>query len=228
MLSKENPGVRKYLGPISKPISRALRAIQIISRNPRHVLKLLFNCSFAPHIQSQPDVYPFAAYLGKRLGCNHVIAIGQPSAKDLIQIYPKFEFIGIVPSADLELCRNQYGFGTWLEENATLAGTLPVPKDVVQRAVIVSKDVDQFVNPASLLKNLKTWLDHAPVCILTSTDRDLDRAGSNGSATTTATRAARWNLTELEDLLRAEGFNLEFIGWTASDNVNYERKQSWR
>jgi hypothetical protein len=31
-------------------------------------------------------------------------------------------------------------------------------------------------------------------------------------------------LIELKDLLRSEGFNLDFIGWTASDNVNYEKK----
>jgi len=30
--------------------------------------------------------------------------------------------------------------------------------------------------------------------------------------------------TDLEPLLRAEGFNLEFVGLTASDNVNFEKK----
>lgn len=227
MLSKGNPRVRQYLGqflgPISKHISSARSAAQIISRNPRHALKLLLNCRSAPRTQSQPDVYPFAAYLGERFGSTHVIAIGRPSARDLIQLYPKFEIIGIVPGADLQLYRNQYGFGTWLEESTNLAGTLSVREDVLKRAVIVCNDLEQFVSPASLLRNLKTWLDHAQVCILTSTDRDLDRAGSNGFPTT-PTRPGRWNLIELEDLLRAEGFNLEFIGWTANDNVNYAKK----
>src|SRR3989442_941714 len=144
MLSKQNPRVRKYLGqflrPISKPIFRALSTAQLISRNPPHVLRLLFNSRSAPHTQSQPDVYQFAAYLAERFGCTHVIATGGPSAKDLIQLYPKFEFIGIAPSADLELYRNQYRFGTWQEENATLAGTLLVPEHVLQRAVIVCND----------------------------------------------------------------------------------------
>ncbi len=81
--------------------------------------------------------------------------LGRPTANDLIQLYPEFEIIGIVPGADLEFYRNQYGFGTWLEENTNLAGTLSVPEDVLKRAVIVC-DLEQVVSPASLLKQLKT------------------------------------------------------------------------
>ena len=218
MLSKAYPrlrtALRQFSGPVSSLLSRALKTTETISQNPRHVLKLLLNSRLAPPTQLQPDVYPFAAYLAERFGCTHLIAIGQPSPKELIQIYPKFEFVGIVPSLDVESCHKRYGFGSWLDENNSLAGTLPVPKEVVQRAVVVSKDVDQFTDPQSLLKNLKVWLAHAPVCILTSTDRDL----------TTAGRPGKWNSREFEDLLRAEGFNLEFIGWTADDNVDYEKK----
>jgi hypothetical protein len=226
MLSKLNPGVRRSLGqflrPISQPISRALSTADLISRDPPHVIKLLLNCWLAPRTRSQPDVYPFAAYLAERFGCTHVIATGRPGAADLLQLYPKYEVIGIVPGRDMEFYRNQYGFGTWLEESETLAGALPGPEEVLQRAVIVCNDLDKFVSSAALLKNLKLWLDHAPVCILTATDRDLARAGSNGLPPTT-TGSGRWNLIELQDLLDTEGFNLEFIGWTAGDNVSYEK-----
>lgn len=217
---RQYPG--RFLGPISKHISSARSAAQVISRNPRHGVKLLFNCRSEPRIQFQPDVYPFAAYLAERFGCTHVIVTGKPTAKNLIQLYPQFEIIGIVPGVDLESARSQYGFGTWLEENEGRVG-LSIPEDVLKRAIIICQDLEQFVSPAFLLNNLKTWLDHAQLCILTSTDKALDRAGSNG-VQTTPTRSGRWNLIELEDLLHAEGFNLEFIGWTASDNVNYEKK----
>lgn len=213
----------RFLHSVSQHTSGARSAAQVISRGPRHGLKLLFNSRSAPRIQSQPDLYPLAAYLGERFECTHVIAIGRPSAKDLIQLYPQFEIVGIVPSADLQRYRNQYGFGTWLEENTNLAGTPSLRKDVLKRAIIVCSGLEQFDSSASLLKNLKTWLDHAPVCILTSADRELDRAGSNGFGTT-PTRPGRWNQIELEAMLRAEGFNLEFIGWAASDNVKYEKK----
>jgi hypothetical protein len=217
--------VRQYFGhllsPISKHILNARSAAQVLSRNPRRGLRLLFNSRSEPRTQSQPDVYPFAAYLGERFGCTHAIAIGRPTAKDLLQLYPQFEIVGIVPGADQSSC-NQYGFGTWLEENMNLAGTLSLPEDVLKRAVIVCTDLEQFVSPISLLRNLKTWLEYAPICILTIADRNLNGSGSNGSSATPA-RPARWNLIELEDLLRAEGFNVEFVGRTASDNVSYEK-----
>lgn len=150
-----------------------------------------------------------------------MIAIGSPTAKDLRQLFPQFEIIGIVPSADLKRCRNRYGFATWLE-NTDLASALSLPADVLQRAAIVCQELEQFVDPAALLNNLKTWLEHAPVCILTTTDRDLTVAGKNGLAG--PARPATWNLKEFEDLLRTEGFNLEFIGRAASDNVSFEKK----
>ena len=219
MVRKGSLRFRRYLGPFSRYISSTA---EIISRNPRPGLKLLFKSRSEPRIQSQPDVYPFAAYLAERFGCTHVIAIGRPTARELLQIYPKYELIGIVPGADLEFYRKQYGFGSWLEENAILAGTQLVPESVLQRAVIVCTDLDHFVSDP-LLKNLKLWLDHAPVCILTATDRDLTQGGGGGFPAITSSQAG-WNLKELSDLLRADGFNLEFIGWTASDNVNYEKK----
>jgi hypothetical protein len=112
--------------------------------------------------------------------------------------------------------------GTWLEENTTLAETPLLPESLLRRAAIVCKDVDHLVSD-SLLNYLKRWLNHAPVCILTATDKDLAPAGEGGLRANTSCQSG-WNLEELSDLLCANGFNLEFIGWTASDNVHYEKK----
>jgi DNA-dependent RNA polymerase auxiliary subunit epsilon len=210
MLSKGNPLVRQYLdrllGPFSRHLSSARHTAQFISHNPRQCLKLLLNSRSEPRVQTEPDVYPFAAYLGERFECTHVIVIGKPAAKNLMQLYPRFEIIGIVPGAEVESCRNKYGFGTWLEENLNRDQSLS--EDVLKRAIIICKDLEQFISPTSLLENLKTWLAHAPVCIVTTS-----QTSSGGSS-----------LTEFEKLLRSEGFNVEFIGFTASDNVNYEKK----
>jgi glycosyltransferase involved in cell wall biosynthesis len=214
MLSKRNSRLRKFLGPLSRRISRTA---QTISQNPSQVLRLLFNSWSAPRTQSQPDVYPFAAYLAERFGCTHVITIDRPSARDLIHLYPRFEIIGIVPGADLQSYVNQYGFGTWLDESASFAATPSPPKAVRKAAVVICKDLDQFDEPETLLSKLKILLEQAPVCILTSSDRDLNPA--DGSTT----RTAKWNLIELEQLLNSKGFQVEFSGWTASNNVDYEK-----
>jgi hypothetical protein len=90
-----------------------------------------------------------------------------------------------------------------LDGDTNLAVTAPLSEEVVKRALVVS-DLDSFDNPGDVLEILKTALSQAPVCILTSSDS--------------------WSLIELERMLRSEGFHLEFIGWTATDNVNYEKK----
>src|SRR4030095_16912439 len=87
----------------------------------------------------------------------------------------------------------------------------------------VCNDLERFVSTSSRLKSLKIWLEHAPVCILTTADKDFN-ATDNSESQGIPRGPARWNLVELEDLLHAEGLNAEFVGWTASDNVNYEKK----
>lgn len=218
MFTNRNSRLRKFLGPLSRRISRTVDTAQTISQNPSQVLRLLFNSWSAPRIQSQPDVYPFAAYVAERFGCTHVIAIDRPGARDLIHLYPRFEIIGIVPTADLHSYRHQHGFGTWLDEAASVAATPSLSGEVLKWAVVVCKDLDQFAEPESLLSNLKLLLEQAPVCILTSSDRDLNQASGSPA------RTARWNLIELVQLLKSKGFHVEFSGWTASDNVDYEKK----
>jgi hypothetical protein len=219
--------VKKYLGqfltPIATRVASARKASQIISRNPRQGLRLLVDAQTTARSESQPDVYPFAAYLAERFGCTHVIAIDGPTAANLIQLHPRFEIIGIVPSAEVERYSHQYGVGSWLAESSDLAGAIKLSDELLQRSLIICKNLERFSAPTSLLKSLKVWLKHAPVCILTSADRDLNPDNSNGS-TNPVNHRGKWNLLELEHLLRAEGFNPEFIGWTVSDNADYEKK----
>ena len=222
--------VREQIGRSLRPITRHIPGIraaaEILSRSPGPGLRLLLDSRSTPQTRSQPDIYPFAAYLGQQFECAHVIAIGKPRAKDLIQLYPQFGIIGVVPEADLVWYRDRYGFGTWLGTDMSRAGAILLPENILKRAVIVCRDVEQFVSPANLLQDLKKWLDHAPVCILTTSDRTLNglsNVAGNGSGAS-GSHSARWNLIELEQLLRAEGFNLEFIGLTANDDASYEKK----
>lgn len=243
---------RQFLRPVSKHLPAIRAAAELISRSPGPGLRLLLDSrstSSTPLSYSQPDVYPLAAYLAQQFECTHVVAIGRPDAKDLIQLYPQFEIVGVVPEAEVERYRKRYGFGTWLDEHlsrssgsaafghlpdsalpdgratAPEARGLPTPlsDDLMKRAAIVCPNVEQFVRPVELLQSLKKWLDHAPVCILTTADR----TANDGSNTATGSRApqpARWNVTEFEQLLQAEGLNLEFIGLTATDNASYAKK----
>jgi len=170
-------------------------------------------------IQVQPDLYPFAAYLAQRFQCTHVISIGEPTAEDLRQLHPEFKIIGIVPSSALSFYRNEFPFGTWLERNPDNSDEIPLDENILKRATIVCANViDRLGDPTRLIRGVKDWLDHAPVCVFTSADRDLIRSTNDHSS------HAGWNLVEFECLLEDEGLNVEFIGWTADDDVRYEKK----
>lgn len=239
---------RQFLRPVSKHVPAIRAAAELISRSPGPGLRLLLDSrstSSTALSYSPPDVYPLAAYLAQHFECTHVVTIGRPNAKDLIQLFPQFEIVGVVPEAEVTWYRDRYGFGTWLgtethgprasfavdaftDGGVTTADDdgrpAPLSEDLMKRAAILCTDVEQFARPVELLQQLKTWLDHAPVCILTTTDRtanDGSKVSGNGAG---ASPPARWNIAEFEQLLRAEGLNFEFIGWTASDNASYEKK----
>lgn len=220
---KLNP--RRFLRPVSKHLPAIRAAAELISRGPVSGLRLLLDAravSSTPQNQSQPDVYPFVAYLAQQFECTHVVAIGRPNARDLRQIFPRFDVVGVVPDGDVSRFRDRYGFGTWLGAGSN--GPLPpLREDVLPRAAIVCTDVEQFVHPNDLLRNLKTWLDHSRFCILTTADRTEHGGGDATGNGSQGSHRAKWNIAEFEQLLRTEGLNLEFIGLTASDNIDYEK-----
>lgn len=166
--------------------------------------------------QLQPDVYPFAAYLAERFECTHAVLLGQPTAKDLLQLYPRFEIIGFVGDEDVEWYRRRYGFGTW-HPNSPQA--ISPPDNILERAIIICTGViEQLETPTQLFATLRRWLDLSPVCILTTSDRSFNDPNGHSAV------PGKWNQTELEQLLKAEGFKVEFTGLTACDSDGYEKK----
>jgi hypothetical protein len=120
--------------------------------------------------------------------------------------------------------RTQYPFGTWLDLNKPSSRGIPLPGHILDRAIIVCTNLmEEFERPIELLEVLKSSLDHAPVCILTATERQLhgERTSPGQSP---ETYQGRWSLAEMEALLQAQELNVEFIGLTASDSVSYEKK----
>jgi hypothetical protein len=201
----------RFLGPVPRYIKRARAVVEIISRNPRDGWRLLLASRLEPRYQTQPDVYPFAAYLAERFDCRHAVVIGKPSATELLNLYPRCRIIGIVPSAYRALYRAKYAFAKWLTEDSLSA--IPIPEDVLKRSVIVCKGVEEFADPGALRKHLKAWLNHAPVCLLAN---GKTRQADGGDVSPTH--------EDFEQTLRDEGFKVEFVGLTASNNVKFEKK----
>ncbi len=177
-----------------------------------------------PLTQLLPDVYPFADYLGKRLGTKYIIGVGELAADNLKDFLPDFEVIGVVHESIVQAYSQQYEFGTWLGWDQQSSTEISLANEILESAIIVCTMVmDRLETSAHLLQILKGWLDHAPVCLLTISEKDLMRL-NNSVAGFNDVYQRDFGLAEIERFLRAEGFYVEFIGLTATENINYEKQ----
>ena len=71
----------------------------------------------AESIVHQPDVYPFAAEILRRVPGHTLLDIGCGRAQKLAAFHAEFQLIGIDCGDNLAWCRSNYNFGQWREHN---------------------------------------------------------------------------------------------------------------
>ena len=173
----------------------------------------------------QVDVYPFAAYLAEKFGCKNVVDLGCGSAVKLTKLYPKFDIVGIDYGTNIQLCKNQYKFGKWIDCNFEEVEELQLSPDILRNSVIICADlIEHLVNPTPLFRTLKTFLEHSPVCLLSTPERDLVYGSDNNGPPSNPHHVREWNATELENLLVSKGFDVSFIGLTFNNDHDLEKK----
>ena len=171
-----------------------------------------------------PDIYPFAAHIGKCLDCTHIISIGCQAASQLAQFYPKFEIIGVDSGKNLEACKKQYNFGTWIEWNFRLPGKIPVEEKILEHSIILCTNiVENLKNPFYLFDSLKDIMDHSPVCILSTSGNNILFGEKTRESKADVTEGERLNSSEFESILRSKGFNIAFTGSTASTVIDFDK-----
>jgi glycosyltransferase involved in cell wall biosynthesis len=74
--------------------------------------------------------------------------------------------------------------------------------------------IGRAADPDSLLDGLKAWLRHAPVCVLSVGEGEAAGGAVPGG----------WTVEKLENLLRAKGLNLKFIGLAANSESDPEKR----
>jgi glycosyltransferase involved in cell wall biosynthesis len=169
-----------------------------------------------------PDVFPFAIEMGQKFGCSQLIALGESTAVNLLQLDPPLGIIGVVPGKALAMCRRQNRFATWTEGAFDGTKETSLARKNLKRSIIVCTDViDGLSSPEYLFESLKKWLDHAPLCILTSAARE---SADSNQGSPAGVGFGRWSVTEFERLLTVAGFNVQFTGLTASDAHSLEKK----
>jgi SAM-dependent methyltransferase len=150
----------------------------------------------------QPNVYKAAAEWARRLGCDRIVDVGCGNARKLVELHPEFDIVGLDFGENIEHCRT-YGLGTWIDWDIEHD---PLPAVDVGRSVIVCADViEHLVDPLKLLDHLKTLLEHAPLAILSTPERDLTRGVEDMGPPLNPSHAREWNRAELRALLESRG-----------------------
>lgn len=178
-------------------------------------------------IVHQPDIYPFAAFIARRLGCSHIIDIGCGRASKLVKLHPEFQVYGIDYGSNIQFCRERYPFGKWIEWDLNSAKPLVLDPDVVRTSVIVCADViEHLTNPLNVLRTIKSCLRDAPIAIVTTPERDLVRGPRDLGPPSNPSHVREWNLAELQNLIESLGISPLFRGLTVNNDRNLEKKTS--
>jgi hypothetical protein len=175
-------------------------------------------------IVHQPHVYPFAAHLAARYGCTHVIDLGCGRAGKLGAFHPELKPVGVDIGANVEWCRNTYPFGEWIEWDFEQPASLPIAPELARGSVVVCADaIEHLVDPSHLLENLRRLLEHAPVALLSTPERELVRGPDDAGPPANPHHVRKWTSAELARLLESAGLRIEFRGLTAANDQTFTK-----
>jgi SAM-dependent methyltransferase len=166
----------------------------------------------------QPDLYPEAAAIARRLGARRIVDVGCGTAAKLVELYPEFEIVGIDFGSNIAACRERYDFGNWIERDLDSSDDLGY--EDVAGAVLVCGDVlEHLVYPERLLRMLRSALDRGAAAVILSTpDRELTNEPGNLGPPPNSAHVREWTLGELEQFLASEGL-AGYFGLTRSNDV---------
>ena len=172
----------------------------------------------------QPEVYPQAADIARRLGSRRIVDIGAGTAGKLVRLHPEFEIVGIDFGPNLELCRERYPFGTWREHDLESEEPLPLSPAELAGSILICADViEHLVHPDRLLTKLRDALRHADALLLSTPERDRTRGADHLGPPPHVCHVREWSLEELGELLGEWGFEHGTVGLTRSNSASLER-----
>jgi len=173
----------------------------------------------------QPDVYPLATSIARKLGCTTIIDIGCGNARKLVALHREFHVVGIDYGENHRHCSQAYPFGTWISADLESCELPPFEDGVLEKSVLICADViEHLVDPTALLRTMKSFLERSPAVLLSTPERDLTRGVNDYGPPANPSHVREWNIQELESLLQAFGMRMAFIGLTLSNNAEREFK----
>src|SRR5271157_4147690 len=171
-------------------------------RNNYFIKKGYRSRSNPQHIKCEGDtaclsyVYSFAAYLGKGYGCQYIIDMGCGSSEKLASLYPDFKIICMAAG---EALQRDNDFGAWLVDGRQ---KIDISPEVLHSSVIICSGVlEQMADPSGMLILLKQWMGHAPVCLMSTPERDILRGPEDMGPPIDPGHVREWNSREFDRLI---------------------------
>jgi glycosyltransferase involved in cell wall biosynthesis/SAM-dependent methyltransferase len=166
----------------------------------------------------QPDLYPEAATVARRLGSRRIIDVGCGTAEKLARLHPEFEVVGIDFGSNIAACRERYDFGTWIDRDLDSSDDFGYD-DVAGSTIVCGDVIEHLVRPERLLRMLRSALDRGAAAVFLSTpDRELTNEPGDLGPPPNPAHVREWAHGELERLLAYEGLH-GYFGLTRSNDV---------
>ena len=162
----------------------------------------------------QRDVYAAAATIGESLQSKRVIDVGCGNGEKLVDLYPRFEIIGIDYGENLRRCRQRYEFGTWLEHDLEVDEPLPLAAELEGSVIVCADVIEHLLRPERLLTRLRDALEHADAAVISTPERILTHGSRQLGPPPNAAHVREWALDEFAALLSAHHFSNGFVGLT--------------
>ena len=160
----------------------------------------------------QPHVYDLARSLARLLGVRTVIDIGCGAAGKLVEFSPEFKVVGMDYGPNLAAAQERCPAGKWIEVD--LENFSPEIISAEDSVLICADVIEHLVEPASLVKALGTWLEVAPLALLSTPERVLCWGADHAGPPPNPTHVREWTRVELVEYLRRSGLRVAFAGVT--------------
>lgn len=171
----------------------------------------------------QPDVYPEALTLARAHGRDVIIDLGAGRGSKLASLCtdaPEVEMVGVDFGPNIEWCRQNHDFGTWIDADLETCADVAIPTDLIERSVIVCSDVlEHLVNPRSTMDLIVDLFALGAACAVLSTPARDRRVGADylGMPRNRA-HVREWTQEEFQAFVRSFPVDLVRADLTRSDD----------